>query len=338
MTKVIIWGYPLHSHTHSYVHYGWYKTFKHLGYDTYWFDDKHFPNGFDFTNCLFITEGYADNNIPLHSSNIYCVHVGRNPYKYLKAGARFIDIRYNVTDINDCNYNYKLAEKELEEISPVTLYEKNASTLDLNVQFQKGNMLMYEAVYMCWATDLLPDEINLDDRYIIPETPPVTYFLGSIGAGNVNEINKLIKGCDKYNIKCILNDPWKNPLDFDTAKFLVQKSVIAPDIRGSGDPSKPHETGTQHKRIGYIPCRLFKNISYGKVGASNCKRLHDLFGDMILYEENEEELVKLCLDKAKDYDFIKKQMQWVQENHTYINRVNDLLKVISLVNNKDETK
>ena len=85
MQKVIIWGYPLYTHTHSYIHYGWHKAFKHLGYDTYWFHDKDFPKEFDYTNCIFITEGYADDNIPLHPSNIYFVHVGRNPYKYLNS-------------------------------------------------------------------------------------------------------------------------------------------------------------------------------------------------------------------------------------------------------------
>ena len=63
--KVVIWGFPLHSHTHSYIHYGWYKGFKHLGYDTYWFDDTNYPSDFDYSNCLFLTEGYADNNIPI---------------------------------------------------------------------------------------------------------------------------------------------------------------------------------------------------------------------------------------------------------------------------------
>ena len=37
--KVVIWGHPLYSHTHSYVHEAYNKAFKHLGYDTYWFHD-----------------------------------------------------------------------------------------------------------------------------------------------------------------------------------------------------------------------------------------------------------------------------------------------------------
>ena len=82
--KVIIWGYTLDSHTHSYIHGAWYKTFKHLGYDTYWFHDQNYPVGFDYSNALFITEGYAEKNIPLVESSTYFVHICVNPQKYLK--------------------------------------------------------------------------------------------------------------------------------------------------------------------------------------------------------------------------------------------------------------
>ena len=106
-SKVIIWGFPLHTHTHSYIHYGWVKGFTHLGYETHWFHDGDFPKGFDFSNCLFITEGYADDNIPIVESSIYFVHIARNPEKYIGKAKRFIEIRYLVDSIKDCNYNLK---------------------------------------------------------------------------------------------------------------------------------------------------------------------------------------------------------------------------------------
>ena len=76
--KVIIWGFPLHSHTHSYIHGGWVKGFKRLGYKTYWFHDKKYPTDFDYNNSLFITEGYADNKIPINNTSIYFVHICRH--------------------------------------------------------------------------------------------------------------------------------------------------------------------------------------------------------------------------------------------------------------------
>jgi len=324
--KVIIWGYPLNSHTHSFVHYGWHKAFTHLGHETYWFHDKEYPKDFDYTNTLFITEGYADENIPLHKSNTYCVHVARNPYKYIDVGARFIDLRYNVTSINDCNYKYDLSFKNLIPVSDVTLYEPKSSNRDLHSKYQKENTVYYEAVYVAWATDLLPHEINLENRFL--ESEKVVYFIGSVSGGNGREISKFAEGCSKRGIKVLFNDPWKNPLSFEEAQRLVQKSIIAPDIRGSGDRSKPNETGTCHKQIGYIPCRLFKNISYGKLGATNCKRLKDLFGGYVVYCEDEDALVEECLKHWDNVEYIKTQMEWVRDNHTFINRVQDLMSVI----------
>ncbi len=80
-SKVIIWGYPLYTHTHSYIHYGWYKAFKHMGYNTFWFHDNEFPVDFDYNDCLFISEGYADNNIPIIESSIYFIHIAINPLR-----------------------------------------------------------------------------------------------------------------------------------------------------------------------------------------------------------------------------------------------------------------
>jgi hypothetical protein len=233
LNKVIIWGFPIDTHTHSYIHYCWNKTFKYLGYETYWFHDDQYedPITFDYTNCLFITEGYADKNIPLDKSNTYFVHVCINPYKYIEIGARLIDIRYNVSKLIDYNYNYDLDYKiennnvRLIDGSTVNYYEVHATHNDLNKQFIKPvlNEISYEAVYMCWATDLLPHEIDYEDRFIKPEVPSKMYFIGSIGSGNMNEINQLAKGCYDNNIRFEYNDPWKNPISFTEAQKLVQK-------------------------------------------------------------------------------------------------------------------
>jgi len=68
--KVIIWGHKLHSHTHSYIHNAFYIAFKHMGYETYWFDDKDDVKKFDFSNSLFLTEGQVDKKIPLREDCI----------------------------------------------------------------------------------------------------------------------------------------------------------------------------------------------------------------------------------------------------------------------------
>lgn len=327
--KIIIWGYPLHTHTHSYIHGAWYKTFKYLGYETYWFDDNCFPKDFDYTNCIFITEGYADKNIPINNSSIYFVHICINPKKYISEGARLIDIRFNVSEINDCNYSFILDKQNLLKLSDSAFYNSSADDSVLSDEFKK-NVKNYEALHINWATDLLPHEFNFDDIYI-PRDKAI-YWVGTIGISNQKEIQKFILNLNKHSIPFYHNDPWTNPISSDDAKIRVQKSFIAPDIRGSANREFINgkiNTGANHKFIGYIPCRIFKNISYGQLGITNSKAVYELFDGNVLYSDNEEELLDISLSCINDYDIIKKQMEYVKSNHTYINRVNDLLKIVN---------
>lgn len=322
LSKVVIWGYPLHSHTHSYIHASWVKTFKHLGYETYWFDDDNVPTDFDFTNCLFITEGYADKKIPIHNSSVYIVHVGANLDKYIAEGALAIDMRYNNYCHHDSNYNYNLVEKidkgDVEKVGVMTYYEPRNSVDPI------------PKMYTAWATDLLPHEFNENDIYIEPENKMV--FIGSISDGNNREYARLSEGCRALGIQVIHRDPWKNPVSFEENRSLIQSSIIVPDIRGSGDPNKERrgDNGTNHKAIGYVPCRVFKNISYGKLGATNSKRVKEIFGDdLIIYDDDEYKLAQKAYENRNNFDLIKRQMEFVKKNHTYVNRIDDILAILA---------
>ena len=48
--KIVIWGHPLGTHTHSYSNHGYYRAFKQLGHDVHWFPDEEPPEDFDFSN------------------------------------------------------------------------------------------------------------------------------------------------------------------------------------------------------------------------------------------------------------------------------------------------
>jgi hypothetical protein len=300
--KVIVWGFPLHTHSHSYIHACWVKAFKYLGYDTYWFSDDNYEQNFDYTNCLFITEGYADFKIPLHKSNIYYVHVCVDPQRYLDAGVRFIDMRYNKSYNNDVNYEYNLDESlkqgKAQQISSVTYYE---------------DLEYYPAIYTSWATDLLPSEFDFTLSNI--DTENTVYFVGSAGPHH----NALIQALYKHNINFVHIDCWKNPISFEDNIKLMQKSIINVDLR--------HDF---HKNVGYIPCRVFKAISYGKIGITNSKRVQKLFGENnIIYHDNVDILVDMALQNKDNKELLLRQMKYVQENHTYLNRIDDLLNCLN---------
>jgi hypothetical protein len=328
--KVIIWGFPLHTHTHSYIHYGWVKGFKHLGYDTYWFDDKNVPTNFDFNNCLFITEGYAETNIPIVETSIYFVHIARNPEKYIGKVKRFVEIRYLVDGIKDCNYNYVLNKGQCTKISDCTYHEKLHNNGGIAKHHNNPQPMEYECIYTCWATDLLPHEI-VESNIYKPKDKCI-YWFGSANHTNTKEINIFYNECVKNGIQFATNDPWRNPLPFDVVQEYTMKSIMSPDFRSSGDPNKVAlgETGTCHKQIGYIACRLLKSISYGHLGITNSKHAFELLDKKVVYNSDEKQLFYDAVKHLQNYELIKEQMRIVRENHTYLNRIQDLLSVISL--------
>lgn len=325
--KIIIWGYEIPNHTQHYLHWGWYNTFKFLGYDTYWFSDSFFPKDFNFTNCLFIAEGYADNNIPINSSSVYFVNFLVNPGKYKEKNARVIDVRLNVNQLNDCNYNYEINKKELITVGNCAYYDANTNDSFLSDKFKKG-VSDYEALYLSWATHLLPHEINLDDAKIKRQN--TIFWTGSIGESNFKEIELFKSVLSKENIGFSHRDPWRNPASWDELKVLTQQSFIAPDLRGSAfrreENGKP-DTGANHKLIGYIPCRIFKNISFGQLGITNSKHVYELFDGNLIFNDNEYDLFYDSLPHRENIKMIQDQMKYVKENHTFVDRVNSLLKI-----------
>ena len=106
---------------------------------------------------------------------------------------------------------------------------------------------------------------------------------------------------------------------------------MSPDIRCSGDPRKIKlgETGTCHKTIGYIPCRILKAISYGLLGITNSRHVYELLDKKVIYNSDEEKLFNSSIKEIDNIELIKQQMKIVRERHTYINRINDLLTVLS---------
>ena len=330
--KIIIWGHPLYSHTHSYVNYGYERAFKKLGYTTFWFHDNDFPKDFDYSNSLFFTEGYADQNIPINNSSIYVVHCCRNPEKYYGQVNRLIDLRFNYLFLNDCNYNYILDESKCVKISDATYYEKLIDTSSITKYKDSPISMNWEAIYTTWATDLLPEEINFDWKNL--EREKKIYYSASISNTNEKEVHKFKAESEKNGILFTTFDPWSNPYSMEENRARIQKSFIMPDIRGSGMRYTNYglDNGCNHKLIGTIPCRIFKTISYGQLGGTNSKRIYDFFDHVVIYDDDESKLFHKMLEKKDDKQLIQKQMELVKEKHTYINRAKDLLYVIENFN------
>jgi len=311
LDKVIIWGHELHNHTHSYIHNAFYITFKHLEYKTYWYNEdgeNNYPeNGIldNFENSLFIVHGLESKNLPLNNTSIYISHNVEwfgNEFKIPKN-----HLLKNKTDGIPCS--------NILSMQVLTTPSKQFKSYK-NINHHKYTD---DCIFLPWATDLLPHEIDMNIEN-----------LNNIRSKNIsNFIGMPIDPWYIFHQECKKNGiQYKNyggTFDKDSHinksvkenMELIQESIIAPALQ------EPWQLKNE-----YIPCRIFKNISYGKMGITNNKAVNELFNNKLIYSEDIDELVKQGLEFEKrddKLDIIRELMIEVRDNHTYINRINFIL-------------
>lgn len=311
MKKFIIWGPKLHQDTFSYVHYGFYRSIESLGYDVSWYSDNDDVSSVDFSNSFFIAEHQNIKNMPVLDDCIHFVHnidCGSNVFKYIKRPKDHPNYYNYVHFFDQFEDHIWPNNSELVQLEQNTFYHSESKT----------------AVIM-WATDLLPEEIDQCEPTLHEEDIDEIYFVGTIQGKNIIEFEKI---CNKYG-KQILNIggyTGKNslysgtPPDINANINAIRNSYISFDIREEG-----------HLKFGrYYPCRLFKNISYGKWTGSNNPKLSDVFGDNftthsdlnVLYDKLVEDS-RNCTKKK-----MREAMNFVRDHHTYVNRIKNFLEII----------
>lgn len=290
MKKFIVWGHKYNNHSHSHIHYGYKKAFDFLGWETYWMDDNDDVSNFDFSNSIFLTEGQVDNKIPLRHDCKYILHnCIMNKYQPI---------------INNCL---------VIQVYTNAVLDTNSEKLEECVYYQKNGHVIYQP----WATDLIPNEIQLLDKITLSNNKIVNW-IGSVwdgnGQGNINQINELIEALKKHGIE------FKNiRTPYEQNKQYINLSYISPAIQGTWQLEKD-----------YIPCRIFKNISYGEFGITNSQKVFELLENKILYDSNIENLINKSIEYRNTITLseLNDQINLVKNKHTFINRINNILKVI----------
>lgn len=294
--KVVIWGHKLHTHTHSYIHDAFYKAFKHLNYEVYHFDNSDNVSSFDFSNTLFLTEGQADQKIPLREDCYYILHnCTDTKYKDLFALNRCIILQVYTDDV--------LTRDNCVLLKPFIYEDVEDKT-----------------IYMPWATDLLPYEIE-ENKKLVNKSNLEKYvkkFIFWCGTysdgefGNQSELLPFIQAAAEAGIKFF----HRTNLDPKEMAKHERKAYMAPAI-----------VGEWQKKNGYIPCRIFKNISNGQMGITNSYHVYELFEKKIVYDCDTRSLFFKAKEAKASFTKEKRAelMDFVKNNHTYINRIEELL-------------
>jgi len=325
--KIIVWGAKQDTgHTHAFIHGAIVRAAQSMGIETYWLDNRDNVSEEFFNDAIVVTEqwlvfqnGYS-NNMPLNKTACYLVHylgnlgnVEGNPgtEMYLGKVGKLIDFRFNaehgwgINGSPDKNYNYKFEPSKYDAFNDVSFYEKGDS---------------YDNFYSIWATDLLPEEIDFDVRFTPQENR--AFFCGTIREDNYPVFENFIKKCEEHKIPFLYSTPYQQQLPTEEVRKLVVSSLLPLDCRPKN-----------HLDNGYIACRPIKNVSYGALGMTNSKTIYDFFNGEIAYAPDSGDLFDMAVEMQKDpktKDVILKQMKWIKDQHTYINRVKDIIKAAEI--------
>jgi len=293
--QVVIWGYKLYSHTHSYIHGAFFKAFQHLGYKTFWLDHHDDLSSYTFENTLFLTAGGAEEGIPVRNDAYYILHnCNMDKYKDVLSKQKLI-IQVYTHDVINCHGG-------------------------IPIEGHDGSFRTDSCLFIPWATDLLPEEIDQNiNRDIISQS--VVNFVGMM----TNEWFDIKLWCEYRSI------PFQGiggftdyKVNFSENMRLIQESLIAPAVQDQWQVEK-----------GYIPCRIFKNISYGKMGMTNSAHVNELFGKRLIYHSNIHELMNMGLQFEQQSAEEKRKiliplMEYVRDKHTYLNRIELILNEFKL--------
>lgn len=293
MKKFIAFGCKDKNSTHSYIHYAYQKAFESLGWESYWIDNDE-AHIVDFSGAIVLTLGGSDRNIPIRK-----------------------DCKYILHNCEIMHYSSVIDNSLILQVFSKDVFARDVEKIDDCIYYQKDKNFGASVLYQPWATDLIPSEIeertNLNfsmDRKVL--------WVGSIWnsarQGNTEEISKLRLALEKRGL--ILE---KAEADYHNNKDIINKSFISPSVQGAWQCD-----------VGYIPCRIFKNISYGEFGITNSKWVHELFKGQLVFDEDIDNMVEMSISKKESITLeeINSQIRLVKEKHTYINRIQNILKVI----------
>lgn len=160
-------------------------------------------------------------------------------------------------------------------------------------------------LFQPWGTNLLPDEFYTP---VFNADAKQTAFVGSVwddgGLGNSTVFRELTRVVESHGltVEHLYHVSDRENVD------AVRRSRFAPAVAGQWQCEK-----------NYLPCRVFKNVSYGALGVTNVPAFHRVFGDAAVVEDSIEALIDRVLRLSRDdyLELTREQQRLVADDYTY---------------------
>lgn len=299
--KVVVWGLKRQWHSHRFIHHAFFRTLKHLGIPAVWTDFNGNPDIIEKGDLVITSNVYGRGTsgsplAPFRQGAYYCFH-GFDHSGY-DGGDRMA--RHEVDRKFCLNLEVFLnrAEASSDKWDSVTYFDKPSKTL-----------------HQPWGTSLMAEE------FYAPKfsSSSFIFWVGAIWNNELNQGNR----ASILELKQVLK---QHSLRFIHLKFVpdfvgisaVRLSRLAPAIAGQWQVDN-----------NYLPCRMFKNISYGRLGFSNVPKFAELYKDCTLPGNSITELVNnaLSLNKSQVLELTAAQ-QVVTQQHTYVQKLGNIFRAM----------
>jgi hypothetical protein len=298
-TPLVVWGHPEGSHTHSWIHYGFHRALDHLGLQTSWLPDsrRSARELRDAERAVVITEGQADRRLKKALRPDWIVFGHNCDADWYRERCRFVPVHVNMLD--ESGYRNPRWHPEVAAAAE----EQQEAPAEPQTDAETG-------ISILWATDLLPHEIRWT-----PHRRDATdvVFVGTVWSYNADELERFAALVAERGLR------WQVHKDVDAASHeeLIRSARFAPALQGAWQ--------VDH---GYIPCRLFKNVSYSQLALSNNPSAEKVFdAGEIVCAGSLEDMLDGALAAEEDGrldDMVRSAQETVREHHTYINRIREL--------------
>lgn len=286
--KVVIWWFTYGKHTHSWIHFGFFRAFEHLGYDVVWLENK-------------------IENLPPKSQKTIIISAQPEDQMILE----------NLSD-NWIFFDHNYGLSVMKNIIPFWVQAWSFASYPPVSTTEYRHYLEIPKIF--WWTDLLPHEIEFVP-YHYSNSRDIR-FIGSWWFDNWKALERARIWCFQHG------KSWEQ---LGKHIFLRYKKFVPEDVIGTLSREAFLTLSIQGEpqcETGYIPCRLFKNISYSVLALSNNLFVANMFDeDEVVIDRDIPTLLdkgaKIVYDRKVD-DYTRKALEKVKKEHTYINRIEQL--------------
>lgn len=334
--QYVVWGYRNFYHTHSHIHYGFYKALQYMfpNTDVLWIDERSDISKIDFSDTFFITNHDVAPQLPVRKDCFYLIHGGAD-YAYVRDKFWKLKRHMSWNVFIDANYTdylpTNLAPADSKGRRPINRPEAIWVGEDAPY-YPDWNHMDFR-----WATDLTPPEIQLMKAGAKPlnRESRVINYVGTYWRVNEVEINQFAQACRENQIQLIHVGAGQ---ENEKYTWMGHKCVVSPEenvrlVRESY--FAPAIVGSHHLTEGYVPCRIFKNVSYGQFGVTNSEKVNKLFEGKLICNPNPRELFVEAQWRLQTMPIEKlhELMDFVAERHTYVNRLQAIFKAVNILEN-----